>query len=191
MDEKPYQMLGNCLEPLPARPGGIQKTDSEYIRKGSCSIFIFVEPLSGWRHASVREHRRAEDRALEIKHLPTECYPWHKKIILVMDKLNTHVPASLYKCFPAPEARSYAEKLEIHYTPKHGSWLNIAEIEVNAMTRQCLARRLTDLETVRQEVSVWVNMRNEEVCKVTWHFTANDARNKLSSLYSKFTHAEE
>lgn len=191
MDEKPYQMLDNCLEPLPVRPGDIQKTDSEYIRKGTCSIFVFVEPLSGWRYASVQEHRTAEDWALEIKRLLTECYPCHEKIILVMDNLNTHVPASLYKCFPAPEARSYAKRLEIHYTPKHGSWLNIAEIELNALTRQCLARRLMDLETVRQEVSAWENMRNEDACKVTWHFTAEDARNKLASLYPKFSSTEE
>lgn len=191
MDEKPYQMLGDHLEPLPMRPGDTQKTDSEYVRKGTCSIFIFVEPLSGWRHASVQERRTAEDWAAEIKRLLTECYPNHKKIILVMDNLNTHVPASLYKRFPAPEARSYAKRLEIHYTPKHGSWLNIAEIEPNAMTRQCLARRLMDLETVRQEVSAWESMRNEDACKVIWHFTAEDARNKLASLYLKFTKAEE
>ncbi len=190
MDEKPYQMLEDPLEPLPVRPGGIKKTDSEYIRKGTCSIFIFVEPLSGWRYASVREQRTAEDWAAEIKYLLTECYPDHETVILVMDNLNTHVLASLYKCFPATEARSYAKRLEIHYTPKHGSWLNIAEIELNAMTRQCLARRLMDLETVRREVSAWENMRNEDACKVTWHFTAEDARNKLASLYPKFTQAE-
>ena len=155
MDEKPYQMLDDPLEPLPVRPGDIKKTDSEYIRKGTCSIFILVEPLSGWRYASVREQRTAEDWAAEIKYLLTECYLDHEKVILVMDNLNTHVLASLYKCFPASEARSYAKRLEIHYTPKHGSWLNIAEIELNAMTRQCLARRLMNLETVRREVSAW------------------------------------
>ena len=156
MDEKPYQILDNRLEPLPMRCGDIQKTDSEYIRKGTCSIFIFAEPLTGWRYASVQERRTAEDRALEIKHLLTECYPCHEKIILVMDSLNTHALASLYKCFPAPEARSYAKRLEIHYTPKHGGWLNIAEIKLNAMTRQCLARRFMDLETVRKEVKMRV-----------------------------------
>ena len=191
MDEKPYQMLDNRLEPQPMRCGDIQKTDSEYIRKGTCSIFIFVEPLSGWRYASVQERRTAEDWALEIKHLLTECYPCHEKIILVMDNLNTHALASLYKCFPAPEARSFAKRLEIHYTPKHGSWLNIAETGLNAMTRQCLARRFMELETVRKEVSAWENMRNEDACKVTWHFTADDARNKLASLYPKFSSSEE
>lgn len=191
MDEKPYQMLDDPLEPLPVRPGDIKKTDSEYIRKGTCSIFILVEPLSGWRYASVREQRTAEDWAAEIKYLLTECYLDHEKVILVMDNLNTHVLASLYKCFPASEARSYAKRLEIHYTPKHGSWLNIAEIELNAMTRQCLARRLMNLETVRREVSAWENMRNEDACKVIWHFTAEDARNKLASLYPKFTDTKE
>lgn len=190
MDEKPYQMLGDHLEPLPVRPGDIHKTDSEYVRKGTCSIFIFVEPLSGWRYASVQEHRTAEDWALEIKRLLTECHPDKEKIILVMDNLNTHVLASLYKCFPAPEARSYAKRIEIHYTPKHGSWLNIAEIELNVMTRQCLARRLMDLETVRKEVRAWENMRNEEARHVIWHFTSDDARNKLASLYPKFADTE-
>ena len=108
-----------------------------------------------------------------------------------MDNLNTHALASLYKCFPAPEARSFAKRLEIHYTPKHGSWLNIAETGLNAMTRQCLARRFMELETVRKEVSAWENMRNEDACKVTWHFTADDARNKLASLYPKFSSSEE
>ena len=167
-----------------------KKTDSEYIREGTCSIFIFVEPLSGWRYASVREHRTAADWAYEIKYLLTECYPDKEKIVLVMDNLNTHVLASLYKCFPAPEARSYAKRLEIHYTPKHGSWLNIAEIELNVMARQCLARRIMDLGTVSQEVSAWENMRNKEACKVTWHFTADDARDKLATLYPKFDNTE-
>lgn len=191
MDEKPYQMLGERLEPLPVRPGDIQKTDCEYIREGTCSIFIFVEPLTGWRHASVREHRTAADWAFEIKYLLTECYPDKEKVILVMDNLNTHTLASLYKCFPAPEARSYAKRLEIHFTPVHGSWLNIAEIELNAMSRQCLARRIMDIDTVRKEIGAWEEMRNEEGCTVTWHFTADDARNKLTSLYPKFTREAE
>lgn len=149
IDEKPYQMLDNRLEPLLMRCGDIQKTDSEYIRKGRCSIFIFVESLSGWRYASVQERRTAEDWALEIKRLLTECYPHHEKIILVMDNLNTHVLASLYKCFLAPEARSYAKRLG-------------------------------------KEVSAWENMRNEDAYTVTWHFRADDARNKPPIKYSFF-----
>lgn len=186
MDEKPYQMLGNVLQPLPVRPGDIQKTDAEYIRQGTCSIFIFVEPLGGWRHTSVREHRTAIDWAEEIKYLLTECYPEASKIILVLDNLNTHAISSLYKRFPAHEARSYAKRLEIHYTPKHGSWLNIAEIELNVMTRQCLLRRLDDIECVRKELSSWEINRNANMNNVQWHFTSENARIKLLSLYPKF-----
>lgn len=122
MDEKPYQLLGETREPLPMRPGDTQKTDSEYVRKGLCSIFVFVEPLGGVRHVSVREHRTAVDWAEEIRYLVDVSYPDRDKIILVMDNLNTHALSSLYKTFPAPEARRIAKKLEIHYTPKHGSW---------------------------------------------------------------------
>lgn len=191
MDEKPYQCLGEIREPLPMRPGDNQKADSEYIRQGTCSIFVFVEPLRGWRHSSVRETRTAFDWAEEIKYLLTECYPEHRKIILVMDNLNTHVLASLYKKFPAEEARSYARRLEIHYTPKHGSWLNIAEIELNVMTRQCLDRRIDSILKVRQELSAWENMRNQELGKVIWQFTTPQARTKLISLYPKFESSGE
>lgn len=186
MDEKPYQLLGNALEPIPMRPGDNQKIDSEYTREGTCSIFIFTEPLGGWRHTSVRVQRKATDWAEEIKYLLTECYPNVSKLILVMDNLNTHEISSLYKRFPAKEARSYAKRLEVHYTPKHGSWLNIAEIELNVMTRQCLLRRINDIECVREELMVWESNRNEECNKVKWHFTSEDARTKLLSLYPKF-----
>lgn len=191
MDEKPYQLLDHCLDPLPIRPGDFQKTDSEYMRKGTCSIFIFTEPLAGWRHTSVRTQRRAVDWAEEIKYLLTECYPQTEKLILVMDNLNTHVIGSLYKRFPASEARSYVRRLEIHYTPKHGSWLNIAEIELNVMTRQCLSRRLADISTVSTELASWENTRNKEANKVIWHFTSDNARNKRNSLYPKFDSTAE
>lgn len=130
MDEKPYQLLGEAREPLPMRPGDTLKTDSEYARNGTCSIFVFVEPLGGTRHVSVRERRTAVDWAQEIRYLVDVSYPDRDKIILVMDNLNTHALSSLYKAFPSPEARRIAKKLEIHYTPRHGSWLNIAEIEL-------------------------------------------------------------
>ena len=139
MDEKPYQLLGEAREPLPMVPGSDRKTDSEYIRNGTVSIFAFVEPLGGTHHVSVREHRTAVDWAEEIKYLVDVMYPDAEKIILVMDNLNTHKPASLYKKYPPEEARRIIKKLEIHYTPKHGSWLDIAEIELNVMTRQCLS----------------------------------------------------
>ena len=139
MDEKPYQLLGDARKPLPMRPGDNQKTDSEYVRNGTCSIFAFVESLGGTHHVSVREHRTAFDWAEEIKYLVDVMYPDAEKIILVMDNLNTHKTASLYKRYPADEARQTIKRLEIHYTPKHGSWLDIAEIELNVMTRQCLS----------------------------------------------------
>lgn len=138
MDEKPYQLLGEVRDPLPVRPGDNLKIDSEYKRNGTCSIFVFTDPLAGLRHVSAREHRTEKDWTEEVRYLTDVMYPQTPKIILVMDNLNTHTLASLYKTFPAPEARRIAQKLEIHYTPKHGSWLDIAEIELNAMTRQCL-----------------------------------------------------
>ena len=186
MDEKPYQLLGNARESLPMKPGDDLKIDSEYIRNGTCSIFVFVEPLAGYRYVSVRERRTAIDWAEEIKYILTKCYPGIDKIILVMDNLNTHVISSLYKRFPAKEAREYAKRLEIHYTPKHGSWLDIAEIELNVMTSQCLSRRLDSIERVASELAVWNTERNENIAKVNWHFTTDDARERLISIYPKF-----
>ncbi len=166
MDEKPYQLLGEAREPLPMRPGDTQKIDSEYIRNGSGSIFVFVEPLGGVRHVSVRERRTAVDWAEKIRYLVDVGYPDRDKIILVMDNLNTHALSSLYKAFPAPEARRIAKKLEIHYPPKHGSWLDIAEIELHVMTRQCLSRRIADIVLLRQELAVWERDRNEHTACV-------------------------
>ena len=186
MDEKPYQLLGETRESLPMRPGDTQKVDSEYIRNGTCSIFVFVEPLGGVRHVSVRAHRTAIDWAEEIKYLVDVSYPDRNKIILVMDNLNTHALSSLYKAFPASEARRIAKKLEIHYTPKHGSWLDIAEIELNVMTRQCLSRRIEDMDLLRQELTAWESDRNEHTACIQWQFTTDKARTKLVSLYPKF-----
>ncbi len=191
MDEKPYQRLGETREPLPMRPGDDQKMDSEYIREGTCSIFIFTEPLRGWCCSHVRKTRTALDWAEEIKYLLTECYPGNEKIILVMDNLNTHVIGSLYKKYPAQEAHSYARRLEIHYTPKHGSWLNIAEIELNVMTRQCLARRLDSIAAIQLELAAWERIRNEDCEKVAWQFTTPQARTKLISLYPKYEESKE
>lgn len=186
MDEKPYQLLGEAREPLPMRLGDNRKTDSEYIREGTCSIFAFTEPLGGIRHVSVREYRTAQDWAEEIKYLVDTSYPDVEKIILVMDNLNIHKPSSLYKAFPPAEARRIIKKLEIHYTPKHGSWLDMAEIELNVMTRQCLARRIDNIENLRKELTAWENERNEKTRKITWHFTSGHAREKLITLYPKF-----
>ncbi len=183
MDEKPYQLLGDAREPLPMRPGDTQKIDSEYVRNGTCSIFAFIEPLGGKHHVSVREHRTATDWAEEIRYLAEEMYPDAEKIILVMDNLNTHKPASLYKAFPPEIARRILRRLEIHYTPKHGSWLDIAEIELNVMTRQCLDRRIDNITDLRSELEAWEYERNQHQATVNWQFRTADARIKLSSLY--------
>ena len=189
MDEKPYQLLGEARNSWAMRPGDNKKIDSEYTRNGTCSIFAFVEALAGRHHVSVREHRTAIDWAEEIRYLVDEMYPDAQKIILVMDNLNTHKPASLYKAFPPEEARRIIKKLEIHYTPKHGSWLDVAEIELNVTTRQCLNRRISDIEQLRRELSAWEIERNILAAKVNWHFRTNDARIKLSSLYPAYTTA--
>ena len=183
MDEKPYQLLGEAREPLPMRPGDDLKIDSEYVRNGTCSIFAFIEPLGGRHHVSVREHRTATDWAEEIKYLSDVMYPYADKIILVMDNLNTHKPASLYKKYPAAEARRILRRLEIHYTPKHGSWLDIAEIELSVMTRQCLSRRIDSIDTLKSELSAWETERNSQGATVNWQFRTPDARIRLSSLY--------
>ena len=191
MDEKPYQLLDDVRQPLSVRPGDNQNTDSEYKRNGTCSIFAFVEPLGGRHHASVHEHRTAIDWAMEIKYLSDEMFPDAKKIILVMDNLNTHKAASLYKAFPPSEARRIIKRLEIHYTPKHGSWLDMAEIELNVMTRQCLSRRIENIAKLREELAAWEVERNTVAAKVNWQFRTADARVKLSSLYPRFTTASE
>ena len=187
MDEKPYQLLGEARESWAMRPGDNRKVDSEYVRHGTCSIFAFVEPLGGKHHVSVREHRTAVDWAEEIKYLVDVLYPDVDKIILVMDNLNTHKPASLYKRFKPEEARRITKKLEIHYTPKHGSWLDIAEIELNVITRQCLNRRIDNIEFLREflrkELAAWEMERNETKANVNWQFRTKDARVKLISLY--------
>lgn len=183
MDEKPYQLLGDAREHLPMRPGDDMKIDSEYVRNGTCSIFAFVEPLGGKHHVSVHEHRTAADWAAEIKYLSDEMYPDAEKIILVMDNLNTHRPASLYKAFPPAEARRIIKRLEIHYTPKHGSWLDMAEIELNVMTRQCLSCRIETIDLLKSKLSAWEAERNRDGAKIRWHFQAGDAREKLISLY--------
>ena len=183
MDEKPYQLLGDVREPLPMRPGDDQKTDSEYKRNGTCSIFAFVEPLGGKHHVSVHEHRTAIDWAQEIQYLSDVMFPDAEKIILVMDNLNTHKVASLYKAFPPAEARRIIKRLEIHYTPKHGSWLNMAEIELNVMTRQCLSRRIDTITRLKNELSAWETERNRDEAKIRRHFQTGGAREKLISLY--------
>ena len=183
MDEKPYQLLGDARASWAMRPGDDRKVDSEYIRNGTCSIFAFVEPLGGRHHVSVKEHRTAVDWAHEIKFLVDEMYPDADAITLVMDNLNTHAPGSLYKAFPPEEARRIRKRLDIHYTPRHGSWLDIAEVELNVLTRQCLNRRIESIGNLREELDAWEQRRNQEAAKVDWQFRTLDARIKLVSLY--------
>ncbi|MGI6451293.1 MAG: IS630 family transposase [Desulfitobacteriia bacterium] len=184
MDEKPLQLLADARRKIKMVSGKAERVDNEYIRKGTCSIFLFTEPLSGWRRAEANEHRTRIDWALEIKWLLTEQYPLAEKVVLVMDNLNTHNIASLYETFSPKEALSLAKRLEIHYTPKHGSWLNIAEIELSALGRQCLGnRRIGNLQELNQELTSWYVDRNLRQKGVDWQFTTDDARIKLKRLY--------
>ena len=183
MDEKPYQLVEEKLQPLPMRPGKSKKEDYEYVRRGVCSIFLFTEPLAGWRHVNVSQRRTKKDWALQIQELLEVHYPEAKRIRLVMDNLNTHVISSLYETFTPQKALELARRLEIHYTPKHGSWLNVAEIELSALTIQCLHRRIPSIPTLRDEVCPWQSSRNASHKSVDWHFTTDLARGKLKSLY--------
>ena len=183
MDEKPYQLLGDVRESWAMRPGDDRRVDYEYSREGTCSVFAFVQPLAGWRRVEALERRTAVDWARQIRVLCDEDFPDAEVIVLVMDNLNTHSAGSLYKAFPPEEARRLARRLEVHYTPRHGSWLDIAEIELNVLTRQCLDRRIPDLATLRAEMKAWEAGRRGDASRVDWQFTAKDARVRLKSLY--------
>jgi len=184
MDEKPLQLLADARLKIPMLQGKAERFDNEYVRCGTCSIFLFTEPLNGWRYADAREHRKKIDWATQIKWLLTEEYPLAEKIVLVMDNLNTHNTSSLYEAFPPEEAFALAQRLEIHYTPKHGSWLNIAEIELSALGKQCLgSRRIDSLDKLNGEMTAWFRERNSSQKSVDWQFTASDARIKLKRLY--------
>jgi hypothetical protein len=183
MDEKPYQLLAHAREPIPATPGHDLKEDSEYVRHGTCSIFVWAEPLAGRRRVNARPQRTRVDWAHGIDQLLSIDYPDAERVVLVMDNLNTHTLGSLYEAFEPAKARALAERLEIHYTPKHGSWLNIAEIELSALTRQCLQRRINDLDLLNSELTAWQSATNADQRQVNWQFTTNDARIKLRHLY--------
>jgi len=184
MDEKPYQLLGLSRPSIPMKSGKPWRVDYEYIRTGTCSIFIFTEPLSGWRYAQAFAQRTKKDWAHRIRWLLNEQYPQAEKIVLVMDNLNTHTISSLYETFAPEEAFRLAQRLEIHYTPIHGSWLNIAEIELSAMAAQCLGqRRIPGLKSLNEELAAWHTRRNQSQKGVDWQFTAPNARIKLKKLY--------
>ena len=183
MDEMPRQLIGEIRKPLPMKPGQPQRHDYEYVRNGTVSIFMFFSPLHGWRRVSVRDRRTRQDWAQEIKKLVDEDFPEAKKIRLVMDNLNTHNLTSLYATFDAAEAHRLASKLEFYYTPKHGSWLNIAEMELSVLSRQALSKRLEYKETLCQRTEAWQQNRNNAQTRIDWQFTTEDARIKLQHLY--------
>ena len=183
MDETSKQLIRETRLAIQAKPGKLYRYDYEYERNGVCSMFMFYEPFGGKRFVSVTDRRTKVDWAIQIKELLDIRYPDVKKIILVMDNLNTHTGASLYEAFEPQEARRLLNRLEIHYTPKHGSWLNIAEIELRILNGQCLKRRISDKKILSSEVAAWQEKRNFDQAKVDWHFTTEDARIKLKRLY--------
>jgi len=184
MDEQPTQLIAETRPALPQKPGKPERYDYEYERKGTAANFMFTEPLGGWRKVSVRERRTSIDWAREMKELLDRDYPHAEKVILVCDNLNTHKTASFYEAFEPQEARRLIERLEIHYTPKHGSWLNIAEIELSVLTSQCLNNRyISDIRTLAKETKAWEKHRNLNQKGVDWQFTTADARIKLKRLY--------
>lgn len=183
LDEASKQLVAETRVPLPVAPGQVAREDYEYERRGTANLFMLFEPLAGRRRVKVTQRRTAADFAAVIKELIDEDYPEAEKIVLVMDNLNTHKPASLYEVFEPAEARRLLDKLEIHYTPKHGSWLNMAETELSALGRQCLGRRIDNQPELTQEVTAWEHGRNEAKVTVDWRFTTADARIKLKRLY--------
>lgn len=183
MDEASKQLIAEVREPLPVRPGQIAKHDSEYERRGTANIFMAVEPLAGKRTVQVTDRRTKLDWARFIQLLLTTVYPEAAIVVLVMDNLNTHVLGSLYEAFDATTARALAARLEIHYTPKHGSWLNMAETELSILSRQCLDRRIDSKEFLTSEIATWQHARNANDSKIDWQFTTADARIKLKRLY--------
>ena len=186
LDETSRQLLGEVRPPEPAAAGRPLRYDPEYVRGGVANLFLVCEPLRGWREVRVRDRRTRRDWAACVKELVDVHYPTAERIVLVLDQLNTHSPASLYEAFPPAEAKRLADTREIHHTPKHGSWLNMAEIELCALQCQCLDRRRGDLATMQQEVTAWVRRRNAAETTIDWRFTTADARIKLTRLYPAF-----
>jgi hypothetical protein len=186
LDETSRQLLADVTPPRPTAPGVPAKEDYGYVRQGVVNLFMVCEPLRGWRQVMVSDRRTRIDWAHCIKELVDVHYPDADTIVLVQDNLNTHTPASLYEAFPPAEAKRLADKLELHYTPKHGSWLNMAEIELGILAGQCLDRRLPDRDTLEREVAAWVAARNAAIRTIDWRFTTDDARIKLDHLYPTF-----
>jgi hypothetical protein len=183
LDEASKQLVGEVVLPLPPEPGQPERFDYEYVRNGTANLFMISEPLLGWRTIQVTERRTAKDFAEVVRWLVEDLHPEADKVVLVLDNLNTHKLASLYEAFPPDRARRIAERVEIHHTPKHGSWLNVAEIELSVLQRQCLDRRIGTTEELVREVAAWEEERNERAVEVQWRFTTADARVKLRRLY--------
>jgi len=183
MDEVPRQLIGEVRTPIPIAKKKPARYDTEYKRNGTCAIFVFTAPLEKWRRADVTEQRTKLEYAHQIKKLITVDFPDAEKIVLVQDNLNTHTIGSLYKAFPAEEARLLRDKLEIHYTPKHGSWLNMAEIEINVLINHGISKRVPSIKQMKKEVAAWSKARNKTATKIKWRFTTEDARIKLKRLY--------
>ena len=183
LDETSKQLIAETRVPIPAKPGRPARRDYEYERNGTANLFMMFAPLEGWRRVKVTDRHAAVDYAQVLKELSDTHFPEADKIVLVQDNLSTHKPASLYEAFPAPEARRLVERFEWHYTPKHGSWLNMAESELGALSSQCLERRIPDKETLIEEVAAWQDGRNKNHTKADWQFTTADARVKLKRLY--------
>ena len=183
LDETSVQLIGEKRVPVPMAPGRPVRFDYEYERNGVCALFMVNEPLRGWREVVVGDHRTAIDFAHVVKHLVDVHYPNAERIVLVMDNLNTHTPGSLYEAFEPTEARRLADKLEIHYTPKHASWLNMAETELSVLSGQCLDRRIPNRDMLVREVGAWMHDRNVDQSTIDWRFTTNDSRIKLKRLY--------
>ena len=183
VDESFKQLIGESREALPARPGAVERYDHVYVRNGVASLFLACEPLAGWRHVAVTAQRRRGDWAGFIRALLEERYKDAERVVLIMDQLNTHSPASLYEVFGPEEAKHLADRLEVHHTPKHGSWLNMADIELSALARQALSRRIARQDTLERRIGQWEADRNAATAKVHWQFTTADARIKLRSLY--------
>jgi len=186
MDETTKQQVMEVRQPVAAAPGREYRYDAEYKRNGVSNVFMLFAPLESWRHVKVTDQRTKLDWAQVIRELVDDHFPEVKKIVLVMDNLNIHSPASLYEAFRPEEAKRIADRLEVHYTPKHGSWLNMAEIEMSVLVRQCLSRRIPDQETLRREAAAWEKTRNESRAAIEWRFTTEDARIKLKKLYPSF-----
>jgi hypothetical protein len=182
-DERPYQLVAETRLPLPGGPGQPERYDYEYQRKGTCNLFTFFQPLAGWRHVKVTQHRTKQDFAHCMKELVDVHFPDANIIRVVLDNLNIHTPAALYETFSAEEARRILRKLEFHPTPKHGSWLNMVEIELSVLANQCLERRIPDVVTLEKEIAAWERERNDQGAMVNWRFTVADARTKLERFY--------